>query len=495
MNVLFILCDTLVRDKLEPYHGGTGPYGHIRTPNLRRLGITFTNHWLNSAPCMPARRDLWSGRIEFPWRSWGPRESFDPDWTLALRTTDVTTALITDHANLFDVGAGNYHHWFDHYEFIRGHYNDHCATVPKEAHPNPRHPRAIYQAGRETWRDETDTFCARTLRTAAEWLDRHGADEAPWFLMIDEFDPHWPLDPPEPYRSLYLDDPSLAEKGLTTFYKGNDSEDYTPDEVAWIQAQAAGKITLLDRWLGEVFEAMDRNGLWDDTLVILTTDHGEFTGEHGQMSKGACFNYPLFSRIPLLVHCPASRLTGTSVPALTCAVDLHATVLDALGVRPSPHCHGRSLLPLLRGEGEESPRRDVLYGWWGKAFHWTDGDLLLCKAPVADGPLYQYGTDLGEKYTGLAGDYFDRYAGAETGRFLPHTDRPVYRVPADGMSYTAPGSDRDALFDLTADPQCRENLYTADPPRRDACLARMVAAMRALQVPEEHFVRLGLETR
>ena len=114
-NVIVILCDTLTRDKLSPYHHGEGPYGYIRTPNLQRLaerGITFTNHWINSAPCMPARRDLCSGRIEFPWRSWGPRESFDPDWTLVLRDTDVTTCLFTDHANLFDVPP-RWHHRFD----------------------------------------------------------------------------------------------------------------------------------------------------------------------------------------------------------------------------------------------------------------------------------------------------------------------------------------------------------------------------------------------
>src|SRR6056297_2778262 len=137
MNVIFILCDTLVRDKLGPYHWGQGAYGHIRTPNLDRLAehsVTFTNHWLNSTPCMPARRDLFSGRIEFPWRSWGPRESFDPDWSVSLRNTEVETALFTDHANLFDVGAGNYHHFFDTYQFVRGHVNDHL-TLDTEVQP------------------------------------------------------------------------------------------------------------------------------------------------------------------------------------------------------------------------------------------------------------------------------------------------------------------------------------------------------------------------
>ena len=124
MNVLLLICDTLTRDKLQPYQREFGRYNDIHTPNLLRFAeqaVCFDNHWINSAPCMPARRDMFSGRIEFPWRSWGPRESFDPDWTLNLRNSIVETALFTDHANLFDVGAGNYHHFFDTYQFVRGH--------------------------------------------------------------------------------------------------------------------------------------------------------------------------------------------------------------------------------------------------------------------------------------------------------------------------------------------------------------------------------------
>jgi hypothetical protein len=143
--------------------------------------------------------------------------------------------------------------------------------------------------------------------------------------------------------------------------------------------------------------------------------------------------------------------------------------------------------------GEATPiRSDALYGWWGKGVYWTDGAMLTCKAPEADGPLYQYGTNLGEKYTGLKGEPFDRYAEAECGRFLPHTDRPVYRVPSDGMCYAGGGADFDAVFDLEADPGCQRNLWAEAPARREACLQRMSQAMRDLSVPQEHFQRLGL---
>lgn len=494
MNVIVILCDTLVRNKLEPYHGGEGAYSHIRTPNLNRLaarGITFANHWINSAPCMPARRDLWSGRIEFPWRSWGPRESFDPDWTLTCRDGAVQTALFTDHANLFDTGGENYHVWFDQYEFVRGHYNDHCrATLPVEPGRRGQSWRQ-YAETRSKWSAEEETYVARNLSGVARWLEEPERGEQPFFLMVDEFDPHWPLDPPEPYRSTYLDDPALAAYDFGGCYHGGQAEQYEPGEIAWLQAQAAGKITLVDRWLGEVFDAMERTGRWDDTLLLLTTDHGEFVGEYGQMSKGQGFSYPLFSQIPLIAcHPQAER--GRRVDHLTCTVDIHATVLEALELPISEHCHGRSFLPMILGD--ETPRRkDVLYGWWGKGFYWTDGRRLVCKAPIADGPLYQYGTNLGEKYIGLAGEYFDRYAGAETGVYMPHTKRPVYRVPADGYCYAGRGVDFDAVFDMKADPQCLRNRWDEEPALRDECLRHMCRAMEDIAVPEEHYVRLGLE--
>ena len=134
----------------------------------------------------------------------------------------------------------------------------------------------------------------------------------------------------------------------------------------------------------------------------------------------------------------------------------------------------------------------MLFGWWGKGFNWTDGTYLLCKAPENDGPLFQYGTDLGEKWVGLRGEYFDRYAGADTGKFMPHTEREVYRVPSDGMAYSGSGTEENALFDLDSDPDCRTNLFGSEPELRERCLARIMNEMTRLEVPEEHFVRLGL---
>src|SRR5690606_24527221 len=103
-----------------------------------------------------------------------------------------------------------------------------------------------------------ESYVARNLSNVATWLDEHHDSNKPFFLFVDEFDPHWPLDPPEPYRSMYLADQSLATKELTTFYHSGRAEDYSEEEIAWLNAQCAGKITLVDRWLGEIFARLDR---------------------------------------------------------------------------------------------------------------------------------------------------------------------------------------------------------------------------------------------
>lgn len=495
MNVIFLLCDTLVRGKISPYHRGEGLYGYIQTPDMDRLAqrsIVFDNHWINSAPCMPARRDLFSGRIEFPWRSWGPRESFDPDWCLKLRETDVNTCLFTDHANLFDTGAGNYHHFFDSYTFVRGHFNDHCAAAGPERPGRKGQSRRIYSEAAKNMDVLEKTFVYRNMYNVSQWLEEHHASHKPFFLFVDEFDPHWPLDPPEPYRSMYLEDKALLDKKLSGFYKSADRADYTEEEFTWLKAQYEGKITMVDKCLGMILDKMDRYDLWKDTMLIFTTDHGEFMGEYNAMSKGESFSYPLFAGIPLIIHYPGSPLNGRRVKELTCTVDLNPTVLNAFGLKQDESCHGISLIALLKGEKSRG-RNDVVYGWWGKGFYWTDGNFLLCKAPEKDGPLYQYGTNLGEKYVGLKDKYFDRYEGAETGAFMPHTRRPVYRVPSDGMAYSGLHADFDALFDLKSDPDCANNLYSTEKNLRNKCIGRLVNTMKEMQVPEEHYERLGLE--
>ena len=118
MKAVFVLFDSLNRHMLGPY-GGT----RVPTPNFDRLAarcVTFDRHYVGSLPCMPARRDILSGRLNFLHRSWGPMEPFDNAFPDLLHQAGVYSHLITDHFHYWEDGGATYHNRYDSYEFVRG---------------------------------------------------------------------------------------------------------------------------------------------------------------------------------------------------------------------------------------------------------------------------------------------------------------------------------------------------------------------------------------
>lgn len=164
-------------------------------------------------------------------------------------------------------------------------------------------------------------------RTADEVVDRALAwigekREEPFLLFVHFFDPHWPYAPPEPFASKY-------------------------------ENPYDGEIAFVDGEVGRLLDELDRRGLADRTLVVLTGDHGESLGEHGEETH-AIFTYASTIRVPLLIRWPdrppfrdAALRRGTVVPSLVREVDIAPTILDLLGLPPLPDVEGRSLAPLL----------------------------------------------------------------------------------------------------------------------------------------------------
>ncbi len=139
MKAVFVLFDSLNRHMLGPY-GGT----RVPTPNFDRLAarcVTFDRHYVGSLPCMPARRDILSGRLSFLHRSWGPMEPFDNAFPDLLHQAGVYSHLITDHFHYWEDGGATYHNRYDSYEL--------CAAR-----------KAI--AGRR-WCSRTGSVCARCI--------------------------------------------------------------------------------------------------------------------------------------------------------------------------------------------------------------------------------------------------------------------------------------------------------------------------------------------
>ena len=122
MNAVFLMFDSLNRDKLSAY-GCTD----VLTPNFKRFEkkcVTFDNCFAGSLPCIPARRELHTGRSNFLHRSWGPLEPFDDSMPEILKNNGVLSHLISDHSHYWEDGGSTYHTRYDSWEFIRGQEGD-----------------------------------------------------------------------------------------------------------------------------------------------------------------------------------------------------------------------------------------------------------------------------------------------------------------------------------------------------------------------------------
>jgi len=201
------------------------------------------------------------------------------------------------------------------------------------------------------------------LQAYAEDLRRDGA---PFFMATHFFGPHLPYLLPREYLEMYSPEVvTLPASSVETFahkppvqrryseHWGYDSLD--PDTWRWLIAAYWGYATLIDEQLGRILKALRELGLWEDTCIAFTADHGEFTGAHRLHDKGPAM-YDDIYRIPSVLRVPSGR--GRREPRPTSLLDYTATFLDLAGLPPDPEAHGESLLALAAG-GDPPGWRDV----------------------------------------------------------------------------------------------------------------------------------------
>lgn len=491
MNVIFIILDSLNKHYLTLY-GGDG----VETPNLERLadkGYVFEKHFAGSLPTIPARREMWTGNYEFLWRPWGSLEPWDRPLPKIIKESGILPMLITDSYHLFEGGGQNYHIDFEGWEFIRGQEFDPWVTA-KTKEPVHKSNREFGRYARNMRRmNKEEEYCSpRTFRAVADWLEENH-DHDQFFLMIDEFDPHEPFDVPEHFWRRYDPEYSDSPYMWPVYGEWEGSE----KELKQIQARYAGNIAMIDRYIGRVLEKMTDFGLWENTAIFLTTDHGLFLGDHGYIGKNMCPNYNTLSNIPLISYIPGTN--GGRINSLTATVDLYPTVLELLGIEPPEETDGNSLLPLIY-ESSNKIRNSTLYGYYGYWINYTDGRYTYFKAPETDEiPYYVYSNRWNFGIRGnnqgmlLACGEID-LSKIESGDFMSGVNMPVGRAPIVGNT---PFEERsyesyDHLYDLKEDPDQENNLI------REGIEPEMVEnlkkEMSKINAPDEQFKRYGLST-
>jgi arylsulfatase A-like enzyme len=360
MNFIVIVSDTLRRDFLRCYGNEW-----ISTPHIDRFAAkaqVFDRAYSLSFPTVPHRRDLMTGRFTATYTGWAPLGPDEVVLAQVLSDAGHKTMMIADCPHILEDGY-HYDRGFEGWEWIRGQETDRWKTAPEL--PAPRcdlakirgnwigrlHRRAVAQ-----WRHEKDCFVAQTMTTACEWLEdnRGGRD---FFLYVDAFDPHEPWDAPQWYVDMY--DPGYTGQVVDYPHYAYTKDFLTEAELKHCRALYAAEVTLVDRWVGRLFEKIEDLGLLNDTMVLFTTDHGFLHGEHGIIGKAVIGPdsrlhylppYEEINHIPWIVRLPGGAPGRRRAIVQPC--DIMPTILDLAGVEIPATVHGRSFAGVLRGDGD-----------------------------------------------------------------------------------------------------------------------------------------------
>lgn len=360
MNFIIIVSDTFRRDNLSFY--GNQSFG-TQTPNLDKLAresVVFMNHYTASFPTIPNRRDLFTGRFTFTYTDWAPLSHDEVVLSQLLTSAGYITMFIADTPHLMNEGY-NYARGFSAWVWIRGQENDRYRTAPKEVR-FPCSPEKLRETTRTVTqylrnvhhrKYEEDYFCAQTMNEAIRWLEENYKDK--FFLYVDTFDPHEPWDPPKWFVDLY--DPGY--QGEEVIYPVYGPCDYlTKEELKHMRALYAGEATLVDKWIGKLLAKIEDLGLLNNTIIIFTTDHGFYLGEHNLVGKITKI-FPEVGHIPLFIRLPNGK--HSKVNDLTQPPDIMPTILELAGIESPSTIQGKSLLPII--EGRERGREIAISSW------------------------------------------------------------------------------------------------------------------------------------
>jgi arylsulfatase A-like enzyme len=400
-NILFIMADQLRWDYL-----GCAGHPYIKTPvidSLARRGVSFTRAFVQAPVCGPSRMSFYTGRYNathgarynnFPLRvdektigdylrplgyrvalvgkthmaadkEAMTRLGIDPNSTMGVLTSQCgfepyerDDGLHPDQSAdpnlaynnwLRQLGYRSDNPWHDFANSVEG---ENGEVLSGWSMRNARRPARVKEAQSET---------AYMTDRALAFLDEAG--EGPWCLHLSYIKPHWPYIAPAPYHAMYGPqhvipaNRSEAERTdphpvMAAFMAHEESANFSRDEVReTVIPTYMGLISQCDHHIGRVLAHLDKRGMHDNTIVVVTSDHGDYLGDHWLGEKDLFHEEVV--RIPLIIVDPRANADATRaahIGALTEAIDLAPTFLDWAGGEAEPHrLEGRSLAPLLQG--------------------------------------------------------------------------------------------------------------------------------------------------
>lgn len=397
----------------------------MRTPhldNLAREGITFSNAYSDCPLCVPARTTIMTGLHAFTHGltcNMSDSMPIVPDRSLPGRMKKQGYQTLAVGKMHFTPARARY--GFDEM-FLLDDYYEEMSKIPGIGRPmhHGMGQNELYPAMATV--PESYTLTAWTVDKCADFIQRRRDPQQPFFLWCSFSKPHPPLDPPEPYYSMYRNCPipepwigdwSQGEQCPEAFrrFRESWSLDLIPQEIIR-EARSAyyGLITQIDYNMGRLMGALQDSGLAKDTMILFTSDHGELLGDHCSGAKS--YFYEGASHVPMILRLPKSwknRPVGKFIEQPVCLADILATCVSA-GGGSAEDTDGQDLIALAEGRLEH-PREwiegafgnttiqwyGITNGYWKYIYYFGDSKEQLFH--LQDDPRELVNLSLNPQYT------------------------------------------------------------------------------------------------
>ncbi len=427
----------LMFDSMQYNYLGCNGNTWMKTPNFDRFAresFVFDNCYIEGLPTVPCRRAMHTGRYTLPVKGWSALDMDDTTIADLCWGSNIDTALIFD-CPMYRLVKFGYTRGFDKVWFTHGHEADHffytrdelIHYAPEDFHEDHvlkaasdmgagvaeslLHETGSYLKHRQYWKSDEDQNVAKVMKNAVKYLEGRDKNK-PFFLWIDNFDPHEPWDSPSVYDPEMKCPYNANYTGKDQFLPLMGTVDgvYTEEELHHVRMLYAEKITMCDKWMGYFMDNAKRLGLEKDTMFMVVNDHGEPMGNgehgHGIMRKCRPWPYEELAHGIMMIKAPGIKPGRTQAFAQSC--DVAPTVCDWLGLGVRDFHQGVSLLPVCRRETEKVRDFAVAgyfkYSWsiithdWSY-IHWvkSDDDITEVLLDMYGRGMMEYAKDIGIK--------------------------------------------------------------------------------------------------
>jgi len=398
MKIFLVIFDTLRKD----YTGKAYGNNWIKTPNFDSLAkdsIIFYKAYPESLATIPVRRAIHTGIRTFPFNQdmkilrtddfisdpgWFPIPPYQKHIGEYMKSLRYTTSLISSTFHQFKPNM-NFHLGFDQFHWIRGQeldkfraslrknkseinqILDEYSVATKRHRGIKKYQKLVLEMYFRNVQDrlsEEDYFPAQTFTKAIEFV-KDTKNSQNTFSLIDEFDPHEPWDPAPKYLEMYVDKSYSGGKIIQPIY-GDDLSCITDGELKFLRACYAGEVSMCDHWFGHFINELKQMELYEESLIILMSDHGHCIGEHSIVGKIPSYMYPEVVDIPLMIKPPGGINGPKRIKRPYVYVhDILPTLFGFLNKEKLEVFEGIDLSIFVEGKDQLIPNRDYITCGYG----------------------------------------------------------------------------------------------------------------------------------